>query len=160
VRPLVYLVSGLGLLMATMSYGQIPATVKPRGENADSTRRLSQGEEVSIYRHLPGPRFAEAVVAYGTIWLAGQVPANVDCNAQQQTANVLEQIDKQLAELGSDKTKIVDATVFLADMADYDAMNTAWDAWAPAGHSPARATVGAQLANPSWKVEIKVVAVR
>jgi enamine deaminase RidA (YjgF/YER057c/UK114 family) len=57
-------------------------------------------------------------------------------------------------------TKIVDVTIFLADIADYDAMNLAWDAWVPAGHAPARATVQAILAKPEWKVEIKLVAAR
>lgn len=115
---------------------------------------------MSIYRHLPNQRLSEAVLANGMLWLAGQVPTNSDANTAEQTANVLAQIDILLAELGSDKTKIVDATIFLADMADYEAMNSAWDAWLAEGHSPARATVGARLANPAWKVEIKVVAVR
>ncbi|BEV71603.1 MULTISPECIES: RidA family protein [unclassified Paludibacterium] len=115
---------------------------------------------MTIYRHQPGPRLSEAVVVNGLIFLAGQVPGNTDADATAQTADVLAQIDALLAELGSDKSKIVDTTIFLADLADYDAMNVAWDAWVPAGHTPARATVQAKLAKPEWKVEIKLVAVR
>ncbi|TDR80028.1 RidA family protein [Paludibacterium purpuratum] len=115
---------------------------------------------MTIYRHQPGARLSEAVVANGLIFLAGQVPNNTDVDATAQTADVLAQIDKLLAELGSDKSRIVDTTIFLADLADYDAMNVAWDAWVPAGHTPARATVQAKLANPAWKVEIKLVAAR
>ena len=113
---------------------------------------------MSIYRHKQGARLAEAAVCNGMIFLAGQVPENTDADAQAQTANVLTQIDTLLAELGSDKSKILDVTIFLASLADYDAMNAAWDAWVPAGNVPARATVEAKLANPAWKVEIKLVA--
>ncbi|AXK38033.1 RidA family protein [Crenobacter cavernae] len=113
---------------------------------------------MSLYRHKPIPRLSEAVVANGLIFMAGQVPRNEAADAREQTADVLAQIDELLAELGSDKSKIVDATIYLADLADYAAMNEAWDAWVAAGHPPARATVEARLANPAWKVEIKIVA--
>lgn len=115
---------------------------------------------MTIYRHLPGDRLSEAVVAQGLIFLAGQVAQNASAGATEQTADVLAQIDKLLADLGSDKSKIVDATIFLADLADYDAMNLAWDAWIPAGQAPSRATVEAKLAKPEWKVEIKLIASR
>ena len=113
---------------------------------------------MSIYRHKQGARLAEAVVSNGLIFLAGQVPENTMDDARAQTANVLAQIDTLLAELDSDKSKIVDVTIFLADMDDYDAMNQAWDEWVPQGHTPARATVQAKLANPAWKIEIVVTA--
>jgi enamine deaminase RidA (YjgF/YER057c/UK114 family) len=115
---------------------------------------------MSLYRHLPGARLSEAVVANGLIFLAGQVPVDSTADARAQTADVLAQIDATLAELGSDKTRIVDATIFLADLADYAAMNAAWDAWVVPGQTPARATVEARLADPAWKVEIKIVAAR
>ncbi|WP_028534158.1 RidA family protein [Paludibacterium yongneupense] len=115
---------------------------------------------MSLYRHLPGARLSEAVVVNGLIFLAGQVPENTEADARAQTADVLAQIDRTLAALGSDKTRIVDATLFLADLADYDAMNEAWDAWVAPGQAPARATVQARLADPAWKIEIKIIAAR
>ena len=69
-------------------------------------------------------------------------------------------IDGLLERCGSDKSRIVDVTIFLADLADYEGMNEAWDAWLDRDNPPARATVQAQLANPEWKVEIKIVAAR
>jgi enamine deaminase RidA (YjgF/YER057c/UK114 family) len=63
-----------------------------------------------------------------------------------------------LAECGSDKTQILQAQIFLADVKDFPAMNSVWDAWVPQGHTPARATVEAKLAAPSYKVEIKITA--
>ena len=86
------------------------------------------------------------------------VPENSSVDATLQTEDVLKQIDALLAQCGSDKTRLVDATIYLADMADYAAMNLAWDNWVAPGCAPARATVEAKLADPAWKVEIKIVA--
>jgi enamine deaminase RidA (YjgF/YER057c/UK114 family) len=119
---------------------------------------IIEEDDMSLYRHKPSKRLSEAVAANGLVFLAGQVPRNEDGDARAQTADVLLQIDELLGELGTDKTKIVDTTIYLADMADYSAMNEAWDAWVADGHAPARATVEAKLANPVWKVEIKIVA--
>ena len=71
---------------------------------------------------------------------------------------MLAQIDSLLAEVGSDKTKILSATIFLPSMADFPALNAVWETWVPAGHCPARATVEAKLAGPEYKVEIQVIA--
>ena len=111
-----------------------------------------------IQRIQPGKRYSEAVIANGLVFLSGMVPDNLDADATAQTTNVLAQIDTLLAELGMTKSRIVDATIYLADMADYNAMNTAWDLWVEEGQAPARVTVEARLANPEWKVEIKVTA--
>lgn len=115
---------------------------------------------MEIIRHKPLGRLADAVAAGQFIFLAGQVPNNAEADARAQTEDVLAQIDALLAELGSDKSKVVDVTIFLASLQDYDAMNAAWDAWVLGDHLPARATVEARLANPDWKVEIKLTAVR
>ncbi|ASK27898.1 RidA family protein [Neisseria chenwenguii] len=103
-------------------------------------------------------RFSEAVTANGFVFLSGMVPENESAGAKAQTENVLAQIDRWLAECGSDKSRIVEATVFLADMADYAAMNEAWDAWVAPSHAPARLCAEAKLAKPEWRVEIKVSA--
>ena len=113
---------------------------------------------MSISRYLPAKRYSEAVRARGFLYLSGRVPENPEGDARAQTENVLAQIDAILAAHGADKTRIVDCTIYLRDIADYDAMNSAWDAWVADGHAPARATVEARLAKPQWRVEIKVVA--
>lgn len=107
-----------------------------------------------------GTRLSEATVAQGLVFLAGQVPTNEDADITAQTEDVLAQIDALLAECGSDKAHICEAVVYLADLADYDGMNRAWDAWVVPGKTPARACVQAALANPKWKVEIKLTAVQ
>ena len=71
---------------------------------------------------------------------------------------MLDQIDRLLAEAGTDKRHILSATIYLADMKDYAAMNHVWDAWVPKGETPARATVEAKLAHPAFRVEIQLVA--
>lgn len=105
-------------------------------------------------------RLSEATVANGFVFLAGMVPENPEADAAEQTRNVLAQIDRWLARCGSDKNHILEATLFLPDMADYDAMNTAWDEWINPERAPARACVQARLAKPEWKVEIKVSALQ
>ena len=106
-----------------------------------------------------GKRMSEAVIANGMIWLAGQV-GTPGAPVADQTRAVLAEIDRILAEAGSDKTKIVQAQIWLADMADFPAMNEVWDAWVPQGHTPARATGESALATPDYKVEIIVTAVQ
>ena len=91
-------------------------------------------------------------------WLAGQVAQDPSADLAAQARSVLAQIDALLAEIGSDKTKILSATIYLADVNDFAAMNVVWDAWVPQGHTPARATVEANLAAPAYKIEIQVVA--
>ena len=111
-----------------------------------------------IQRIQPSKRYSEAMIVNGLVFLSGMVSDNLDADAAAQTANVLAQIDALLTEVGITKSRIVDTTIYLADMADYNAMNTAWDQWVEEGQAPARATVEARLANPEWKVEIKVTA--
>ena len=117
---------------------------------------------VPITRHHTGKRMSEAVVftpaGERLAWLAGQVAADPSVDLTAQTTSVLAQIDALLAEIGSDKTKILSATIYLADIKDFAAMNAVWDAWVPQGHTPARATVEANLAAPAYRIEIQVVA--
>lgn len=103
-----------------------------------------------------GPRMSQAVVHGSTVYLAGQVAAGE--TVADQTRAVLAEIDRLLAAAGSDKTKIISATIYLADMATFPEMNGVWDTWVVAGATPARATVEAKLAAPAYKVEIAVIA--
>ena len=105
-----------------------------------------------------GPRMSEATLHGGVVYLAGQVPETLDAGIEVQTAEVLAAIDALLAQAGSDKARILRAQVYLADIADLEGMNRAWDAWVVPGQAAARATVEARLADPGWKVEIVVTA--
>lgn len=104
-----------------------------------------------------GARMSEAVCYNGIVWLAGQV-GTPGASVTAQTEACLAEVDRILAEAGSDKTRILSAQIWLADMADFPAMNAVWDAWVPQGHTPARATGEAKLAAPEYLVEIIVTA--
>jgi enamine deaminase RidA (YjgF/YER057c/UK114 family) len=112
----------------------------------------------SIQRFHVGSRLSEMAVYNNTIYLAGQVAEDVTLDMGGQTKQVLAAIDKLLAEAGSDKTKILSTTIYVADMAEFAAMNAVWDAWVVQGHTPPRATVEAKLAKPGYKVEIQIIA--
>lgn len=113
---------------------------------------------MSIQRFHVGPRLSEMTVHNGTIYLAGQVAEDASQDISGQTRQILAAIDKLLAEVGSDKTRILSTTIYLADMADFAGMNAAWDAWVVPGATPPRATVEASLAKPGYKVEIQLIA--
>lgn len=112
----------------------------------------------TIQRFHVATRYSEIAIHNGTVYLAGQVADDATEDIRGQTRQVLAAIDRLLAEAGSDKSRLLSAQIFLADLADYDGLNAVWDAWVVAGHAPPRATVQALLARPQWKVEIVVVA--
>jgi enamine deaminase RidA (YjgF/YER057c/UK114 family) len=112
----------------------------------------------TIQRFDVGARMSEMAVHGQTVHLAGQVAPDGSQDTGGQTRQVLAAIDALLARSGTDKSRIVMAQIFLADIADFPAMNAAWDAWVVPGHTPPRATVQARLARPEWKVEIVVTA--
>lgn len=114
---------------------------------------------MAIERIESGPRMSQAVVHGNTVYLAGQVGAPGE-SVTAQTKAVLASIERLLAAAGSDKSKILSATIWLADMADFAEMNAVWDAWVGGKDAPARATGEAKLATPAYKVEIIVVAAR
>ncbi|HEY4192918.1 MAG TPA: RidA family protein [Mesorhizobium sp.] len=112
---------------------------------------------MSIQRIDVGPRMSGAVVHGNTVYLAGQV-GEPGGSVEQQTKDVLAAIDATLAKAGTDKTKILQAIIWLADMSTFAEMNAVWDKWVPQGHTPARATGEAKLATPEYKVEIIITA--
>jgi enamine deaminase RidA (YjgF/YER057c/UK114 family) len=114
----------------------------------------------TIERIHPGRRMSRAVVHAGTVYLAGHVADDTSADAAGQTREILAKIDDVLAEAGTDKSRLLSATVWLADIASYDAMNEIWDAWVSPGNPPARACVEARLAAPDYTVEIAVIAAR
>jgi enamine deaminase RidA (YjgF/YER057c/UK114 family) len=111
-----------------------------------------------VQRFDVGPRMSEMAVHNGVCYLAGQVAVGAAPSIEEQTREVLAAIDALLARAGTDKTKILRAQIFLADLADLAGMNSVWESWVVAGHTPPRATVQAALAKPEWKVEIVVTA--
>ena len=114
---------------------------------------------MTIQRLDPGPRMSQAVVHGDTVYLAGQVGAPGE-SVTVQTQAVLSSIDSLLGRAGSDKSKILSATIWLADMASFGEMNAVWDNWVDKDNPPARATGEAKLATPDYKVEIIIVAAR
>lgn len=113
---------------------------------------------MTITRHNTNQRMSQIVTHNGVVYLAGQVGDDPKADAGTQTQQILDNIDALLKQAGSDRTKILSATIYLSDMRLFPDMNAKWDAWVPAGAAPARATVGAPLATPDYKVEISVVA--
>jgi enamine deaminase RidA (YjgF/YER057c/UK114 family) len=110
-----------------------------------------------ITRLETGARMSQAVIHNGTVYLAGQVGAPGKSVAEQTQA-VLDEIDRLLAAAGTDKTRLLTAQIWLADMSTFGEMNAVWDTWVAPGHTPARATGSADLATPEYKVEIIVTA--
>lgn len=114
---------------------------------------------MTIRRIESGPRMSQAVIHGDTVYLAGQVGAPGK-SVTEQTRAVLAQIEALLVEAGSDKSRLLSATIWLADMADFAEMNAVWDAWVDGKDAPARATGEARLATPDYKVEIIAIAAR
>lgn len=113
---------------------------------------------MTIERYHVGKRLSEMVVHEGTIYLAGQVAADMTRDIIGQTEEVFASIDRLLGEAGSDKARILSAQILLADMGDFAAVNSVWERWVVPGHTPARATLQAKLANPAYKIEVVIVA--
>ncbi|RED52209.1 RidA family protein [Aestuariispira insulae] len=113
---------------------------------------------MKIVRMKTGARMSQVVMHGGTVYLAGQVADDATQSTAGQTAQILARIDSLLAGAGTDKTKILSATIWLADMDDFEEMNSIWDDWVPQGDAPARACVEARLARPEFKVEIGIIA--
>ncbi len=115
----------------------------------------------TIDRKHVSSRMSQIVVHGDTIYLAGQVAKNQSSGTVfEQTREILFQIDSLLSEVGSDKTKLLSATIYLSNMSDFAAMNEVWDMWVAKDCAPARTCVEARLANSDFRVEITVVAAR
>jgi enamine deaminase RidA (YjgF/YER057c/UK114 family) len=116
---------------------------------------------MTIQRFDTGPRMSQVVIHGDTVYLAGVVANNAAGESvTKQTQEVLSIIDGHLAKAGSDKSKLLTATIYLTDMTTFAEMNAVWDGWVSAGNTPARATVEARLAAPRYNIEIMVTAAR
>jgi enamine deaminase RidA (YjgF/YER057c/UK114 family) len=121
---------------------------------------LTEEKTMSVKRINAGPRMSSAVVHGGTVYLAGLTADDAKADVKGQTKQILDKIDKFLAEAGTDKSKILSANIWLTDIGTWSQMNEVWDVWVAPGNAPARATVEAKLANPALKVEIMVQAAK
>ena len=114
---------------------------------------------MSIKRIGAGNRMSQAVIHGGKAYLSGFVAEKTaGKSVKEQTQDVLAQIDECLKKAGTDKTKLLSASIWLADIAGFAEMNAVWDAWVAKDCAPARATVESKLAAPQFTVEIAVIA--
>ena len=115
---------------------------------------------MSIERHDASGHLSKAVEHNGTVYLAGLTSADKSAGMKQQTEQVLATIDKYLAECGTNKSKLLSATVYISDMAQKNAMNEAWLAWIDPKNPPTRACVAVELGSPTTLVEIVITAAK
>ena len=114
---------------------------------------------MSVQRQLTNDRMSQIVVHNGTVYLAGQVANDMAGSVEQQTREVLGNIERLLDLAGTDKSRLLSVTIYLKDIdAHFAGMNSVWDQWLPKGVAPARATVEAKLCEPQILVELSVVA--
>jgi enamine deaminase RidA (YjgF/YER057c/UK114 family) len=111
-----------------------------------------------IIRTEPNPVLAKAVEFHGFVYLQGVTAQDLAKDVRGQTEEVLRQIDTILETHGTDKTRLLQAQIWLKDIRDREAMNAVWSAWLPEGGAPARACVQAHMADPRHLVEIMVTA--
>ena len=111
-----------------------------------------------ITRTDASPILAQAVEYHNFVYLAGMTAKDTAQDITGQTTQVLAAIDAMLETHGTDKTRMLQAQIWLKDIRDRDAMNKVWAAWVPQGGAPARACVEANMADPRLLVEIMITA--
>lgn len=116
---------------------------------------------MTIERKQTAARMSQIVIHGDTVYLAGQVAKNAPgATVKEQTEDILANVEKLLAEAGTDKTRLLSANIWLSNIQDFAEMNSVWDAWVPEGHAPCRACVEARLASPKFTVEMMIVAAK
>ena len=116
---------------------------------------------MSIERMHTTGRMSQVVDSGGTVYLAGQIPTGAPGQiVAKQTEDILNRINIYLAEAGTNKSKLLTATIWVTDMTKFAEMNAVWDAWVTPGNTPCRACVEAKLASDKYDVEIMVTAAR
>jgi enamine deaminase RidA (YjgF/YER057c/UK114 family) len=114
---------------------------------------------MTLKRYKTNKRMSQAVVHGNTVYTAGQVAMNARGESiTRQTRDILTEVDNLLNDAGTDKSKLISATIWLTSMDDFAEMNQVWDAWVVQGETPARACVESKLAAPQFNVEIAVIA--
>jgi len=115
---------------------------------------------MSIERHDISGHLSRVVEHNGTVYVAGTTAENKSVGMKQQTEQVLARIDQLLAKCGTNKSKLLSATVYISDMAQKAAMNDAWLAWIDRKNPPTRACVAVELGSPETLVEIVITAAK
>ena len=115
---------------------------------------------MTIERFDANERMCDMVAVDKLVFVSGQVPATLDTPIEQQSQEVLSKLDAMLKRAGTDKSRLLTATIYLSDFRYYDGMNAAWDRWVDKANPPARDCFKVELANPGWKVEIVATALR
>jgi enamine deaminase RidA (YjgF/YER057c/UK114 family) len=111
-----------------------------------------------IQRHGATKRWSEASVFNGLVFLSGQLADDTKAPFAQQVREALSNCSKALAMAGSDRSRVLSATIYMKDLAHMDALNAAWEDWLPIGGAPGRTTVKADLVDPDALVEITMIA--
>jgi enamine deaminase RidA (YjgF/YER057c/UK114 family) len=115
---------------------------------------------MTVTRHDPSSILSLAVEHGGTVYLAGVVAKKLEADIKGQTKEILDEIDRLLAKCGSNKSKVLSATIWVTDIRNRAPMNEVWSAWTDPKHLPARACIEAKLADPRALVEIMVTAAK
>ncbi|MEI4488529.1 RidA family protein [Frigidibacter sp. MR17.14] len=113
---------------------------------------------MTIDRHANGERFCRVLTHNGTVYMSGMTADDTTGDTAAQTRDTLAKIDHFLGLAGSDRSKLLSATIWLRDIADFEIMNREWDAWIDRAAMPVRATVESRLAGDAYRVEIMVIA--
>lgn len=115
---------------------------------------------MSITRHEPSKIYSKVVEANGFVFTSGITAEDISQDAKGQTKQILDEIDRLLAKCGSDKSKVLSATIWVSDIRFRDPMNEIWNAWTGGQNLPVRACIEAALADPRMLVEIQVTATK
>jgi enamine deaminase RidA (YjgF/YER057c/UK114 family) len=115
---------------------------------------------MTVTRHEPSAIFNKVVEANGFVFTSGIVADDIKQDMQGQTRQVLAEIDRLLGLCGTDKSKLISATIWVTDIRNRDAMNEVWIEWTGGQNLPTRACVEARLASPAMLVEIAVTAAK
>lgn len=118
---------------------------------------MSTSNRSTITRTGTTARWSDTVSHNGVVYIV-EVPSSLDADINQQSQEMLDSLEQSLAGVGSSKSHLLMATIYLRDIREIDAFNAIWDEWVPAGTAPARACIEAKLAKPGYKVEIQVIA--
>lgn len=142
-------------MLSQLSSKVISKSFNPKNVNRFlKSRSLSSITRVGV----ENPNMSQLVIFNNIAYISGQVD-DTGSDVKAQTANILQKVDSLLEEAGTDKTKLLTASIWLKDIgADFNDMNTTWNTWLDADNKPVRATVEANMASPKLLVEIQVSA--